>query len=272
MTDSAMGQVFLVGTGPGDPDLLTVKAYRLLREADVVVHDRLVSPGVMALVPPGVHRVSAGKEAGRHQMAQEDINALLLHLARAGKRVVRLKGGDPFIFGRGSEEAAYLVAHGVAVEVVPGITSASGCTAELGIPLTHRGVASGVRFVTGHCRGDGPLDLNWASLADPDTTLVIYMGLSNAAEIAANLIRHGLPAETPAVAIANGTTAARRDCRGPLRDIAARIAMAGLQSPVLMVIGRVVALAGVPEGAIPASIPGGGWENALVANALAAGG
>lgn len=268
MANNAAGRVFLVGTGPGDPDLLTVKAHRLLQQADVVVHDRLVSPDVMALVPLGVRRVSAGKAAGSHQMEQDDINALLLELAQGGNRVVRLKGGDPFIFGRGSEEAAYLAAHGVAVEVVPGITAASGCTAELGIPLTHRGVANGVRLVTGHCRGDGPLDLNWASLADPDTTLVVYMGLLNAGQIAANLIRHGLAADTPAAAIASGTTAARRDCRGTLDDIAARIAAAGLESPVLMVIGRVVALAAKPQAEATAI----GWENALFANELAVGG
>ncbi|MCX7383348.1 MAG: uroporphyrinogen-III C-methyltransferase [Alphaproteobacteria bacterium] len=236
--------VYLVGTGPGDPDLLTMKASRLLKQADVVVHDRLVSPAIMALARADARRISAGKASGRHELDQDEINALLLRLAREGGRVVRLKGGDPLIFGRGGEEALFLRAHGIRVEVVPGITSASGCTAELGIPLTHRGLATGVRFVTGHCREDTPLALNWASLADPDTTLVVYMGLSNAAEICARLVDHGLHPATPAAALASGTTSARQDCLGTLHDLPARILAAGLRSPVLLVIGRVVALAG----------------------------
>jgi len=235
--------VYLVGAGPGDPELLTLKAHRLLNEADVVVYDRLVSAGVLDLVPPGASRIFVGKAANRHTMVQAEINKLLVKLAHAGRTVVRLKGGDPFVFGRGSEEADVLVSHGIPFEVVPGITAASGCTAALGIPLTHRGLATGVRFVTGHCRGDQPLDLNWASLADPETTLVVYMGLAHLERISRQLILHGLPADTPAVAIANGTTAGQRVCRAGLGDIAEAVAAVDLTPPVLTVIGRTVGLA-----------------------------
>lgn len=241
MTDVAL--VYLVGAGPGDPELLTVKAQRLLREAEVVVYDRLVSAAVLELAPPGAMRVDVGKRRGCHSRSQDEINALLVRLARAGRRVVRLKGGDPFVFGRGSEEADHLARHGVPFEVVPGITAAAGCAAAAGIPLTHRGVASGVRFVTGHCREDRELDLNWASLADPDTTLVVYMGLANLARIVERLIAAGLPAETPAVAIADGTTPTERRCRASLAELPAKAAQAELGAPVLVIVGRVVALA-----------------------------
>ena len=241
MPDVAL--VHLVGAGPGDPELLTVKAQRLLREAEVVVYDRLVSAAVLELAPPGAMRVDVGKRRGCHSLSQDEINALLVKLARAGRRVVRLKGGDPFVFGRGSEEADHLARHGVPFAVVPGITAAAGCAASAGIPLTHRGVASGVRFVTGHCRENRELDLNWASLADPDTTLVVYMGLANLARIAERLIAAGLPAETPAVAIAAGTTPTERLCRASLAELPAKAAQAELGAPVLVIVGRVVALA-----------------------------
>lgn len=240
--DFRTGRVHLVGTGPGDPELLTLKALRLLRQADVVVHDRLVSPPIMELIPAGTRRVSVGKESGRHELPQDDINALLVRLARDGLEVVRLKGGDPFIFGRGGEEAAWLRANSIPVDVVPGITAATGCAAEMGIPLTHRGLATGVRFVTGHCRDAAP-DLNWASMADPDTTLVIYMGLATLPDIAAQLIAHGLSPATPAMAVAGATTEARRQCRSTLAALPSDVAAARLRSPVLIVIGRVVALA-----------------------------
>jgi len=235
--------VCLVGAGPGDPDLLTIKARRLLGEADVVVYDRLVSPAVLDLIPPGVSRIYVGKAAQQHSMVQTEINALLVKLARSGRMVVRLKGGDPFIFGRGSEEADFLARHDVPFEVVPGITAASGCLATLGIPLTHRGVANGVRFVTGHCGGDEELDLNWASLADPDTTLVVYMGLANMHAICARLVESGLPAETPAVAIAHGTTPKQKVCRATVATLAEALASSGIAAPALIVIGRVVELA-----------------------------
>ncbi len=232
--------VYLVGAGPGDPELLTLKAARLLQLADVVVHDRLVGDGVLALVQPRARLIDVGKAPGRHPLAQEEINRLLLRLAAPDRVVVRLKGGDPFVFGRGGEEAAFLVHHGIRVEVVPGITAAAGCAATALIPLTHRGLATGVRFVAGHCQKDAPLELDWRGLADPETTLVVYMGLARIAEIAAKLIAHGLSPATPAAAIAQGTTAYERIVRAPLAGIAAASASARLASPVLFMIGRVV--------------------------------
>ncbi|MCS6879311.1 MAG: uroporphyrinogen-III C-methyltransferase [Geminicoccaceae bacterium] len=232
--------VYLVGAGPGDPELLTLKAARLLQLADVVVHDRLVSEGVLALVQPRARRIDVGKAPGRHPLAQVEINELLVRLAAPDRVVVRLKGGDPFVFGRGGEEALFLLRRGIRVEVVPGITAASGCAATALIPLTHRGFASGVRFVAGHCREDAPLELDWRGLADPDTTLVVYMGLARIEEIARRLIAHGLPPATPAAAIAEGTTARERVERGTLATIAERVRAARLSSPVLFVIGRVV--------------------------------
>ncbi len=240
---NSQAKVFLVGAGPGDPDLLTVKAQRLLGEADVVVYDRLVSDAILAKIPAGVTRISAGKASGNHSMAQADINALLVRLARAEHGVVRLKGGDPFVFGRGSEEAAYLHRHGIAFEVVPGITAASACSAYAGIPLTHRGLSHGVRLITGHCRDDLPLDLDWAKLADPDATLVIYMGLANLNTISTRLIAAGLDPDTPAAAIAQGTTRQQRVCRAGLRQLPAAVRNQGLQAPVTLIVGKVVSLA-----------------------------
>ncbi|MDH3659142.1 MAG: uroporphyrinogen-III C-methyltransferase [Alphaproteobacteria bacterium] len=237
-----MPKVYLIGAGPGDPDLLTVKAARLLETADAVVYDRLVGDGIMDLVPAGAARIYVGKEAGYHHMAQDEINDLLYRTARPGRTVVRLKGGDPFIFGRGSEEALYLRARGVQVEVVPGITAASGCCSAVGVPLTHRGYATGFRIITGHCGGNLPLDYDWQCLADPKTTLVVYMGASNLPEIAHQLMAHGLPGSTPAVAIASGTLPEQKICRGTLQDLHRRLETADLPSPVLIVIGRVVAL------------------------------
>jgi uroporphyrin-III C-methyltransferase len=237
------GCVHLVGAGPGDPELLTLKARRLLDEADVVVYDRLVSDEILALVPPGTARISVGKQPRCHPIPQAEINELLVRLASTGRTVVRLKGGDPYLFGRGSEEAAYLRAHGVPFAVVPGVTSASGCAAAVGIPLTHRGLASGVRFVTGHCRDDTELDLDWRGLADPDTTLVIYMGMANIPQIAVRLIAHGLSESTPAAAIANGARPDQRHVISSLGEIAAVAASADLNGPVLFIIGRVVDMA-----------------------------
>lgn len=245
----ATGCVYLVGAGPGDPELLTVKAARLLNAADVVVYDRLVSAAVLDLVPAGTPRIYAGKAAANHHMPQSEINRLLAALAGAGRRVVRLKGGDPFVFGRGSEEAEYLARAGIAFAVVPGITAASGCAAAIGVPLTHRGLATGVRYVTGHCRAEADLDLNWASLADPDTTLVFYMSLANLPQISTRLMAAGLPGTTPAVAIASGTTRRQRVHVDTLEGLPQAVHEAALTAPVLVVIGRVVALAaltGVP--------------------------
>ncbi|HHJ13485.1 MAG TPA: uroporphyrinogen-III C-methyltransferase [Gammaproteobacteria bacterium] len=235
--------VYLVGAGPGDPELLTVKAQRILRQADVTVYDRLVSPAILELLPLGAKRIYVGKAAGRHHMTQDEINSLLVKLARKGRQVVRLKGGDPFIFGRGSEEARYLREHGFSFEAVPGITSAAGCSAYAGIPLTHRGLSSGVRIVTGHCQANQPLNLNWSSLADPDTTLVIYMGLGHLPEISQKLIAAGLPAATPAAIIERGTQPKQRRCIATLADITQRAQALHFRAPSLIVVGRVVTLA-----------------------------
>ncbi len=236
--------VFLVGAGPGDPGLLTVKAWRLLQEAEVVVYDRLVSDEILALIPKGVARIFAGKRPGQHHMAQEEINALLVRLARTGHRVVRLKGGDPFVFGRGAEEALHLLEHGIDFEVVPGITAATACAAYAGIPLTHRGLARGVTMLTGHCRAGEPLDVDWSRLADPETTLVIYMGLQHLPEIVAGLLEAGLPSDTPAAIVERGTTREQRrfvDALAALPQLALRQTV---RAPALIVIGAVVGLTG----------------------------
>lgn len=242
-SEHSVGTVHLVGAGPGHLDYLTLRAYRLLKRAEVVVYDRLVSPEVLELVPGGAKRIFVGKAPSQHSMPQEEISRLLVRLARGGQDVIRLKGGDPFIFGRGSEEAQELVREGVPFEVVPGITAASGCLASLGIPLTHRGVATGVRFVTGHCRKGVDLDLNWSSLADPKTTLAVYMGLANVTEMSNSLQAAGLPADTPALAISSGTTPQQKTCRTTLSRLPEDIAAADLSAPVLMVIGQVVQVA-----------------------------
>ncbi len=235
------GCVHLVGAGPGDPDLLTVKAARLLASARVVVYDRLVSKEILALINPDARMIDVGKESGRHSVPQDRINAVLVELAQAGDDVVRLKGGDPYVFGRGGEEALYLMRHGIRVEAVPGITAASGVCASAGIPLTHRGQSTSVRLITGHARDDRDLELNWATLADPDCTLVFYMGLGAAPSISANLIKAGLPANTPAAAIQNGTTATQKRVLTTLAQLPD--AVAGLKPPTLLVVGNVVALA-----------------------------
>lgn len=235
--------VYLVGAGPGDPELLTVKAQRLLQQTDVVVYDRLVSPEVLAIVPQGVARICVGKGPGNHSANQQEINRLLVSLARHGRRVVRLKGGDPFVFGRGSEEAQHLAQHGIAFEVVPGVTAATACAAYAGIPLTHRGLATGVHFVTGHRHNNEPLDIAWNKLADPQSTIVVYMGLANVDEICAALIAAGLPGTTPAAAIANGTTPAQRRCITTLAELPASVTAQHFTPPVLFIIGKVVALA-----------------------------
>lgn len=246
------GYVSLVGAGPGDPELLTVKALRVIREADVVVLDRLVSEDVQALIPAGTIRIFAGKEAGWHHLRQEEINDLLLRLAQSGRRVVRLKGGDPFVFGRGSEEAEYLARHHARFEVVPGITAAAGCSAYAGIPLTHRGLANTVRFITGHAKDNGDIDYDWPQLVDQDCTLVIYMGLGTLERIAAALVAAGMPADTPAAAIHSGTTADQRRVLAPISELAKRVRAERLSSPTLVVVGRVVALAEVLDWFRPA--------------------
>lgn len=258
------GSVKLVGAGPGDPELLTLKALRAIEGADVVVYDRLVSPEIMALVPEGRRRVSVGKEAGYHSVPQDQINRLLVSLAREGLGVVRLKGGDPLIFGRGSEEAEELRAAGVAVEYIPGITAAQGAASSTGVPLTHRGLATGVRYVTGHRARDAALELDWDSLVSPDTTLVIYMGAANMAAIAAELIARGLPAATPAMAVAAATTPRETRVLSRLDTVAQ--AAEGLTAPVLFVVGRVVSLApglGLGEPIAAPGLPLGDWLERL---------
>ena len=232
--------VYLVGAGPGDPDLLTVKALRLIQNADVIVYDRLISNDILELIPSGIQKIYVGKSSGQHHMGQHEINKLLCTLAKTKRNIVRLKGGDPFIFGRGSEEAQYLVEHNVAFEYIPGITAAIACSAYAGIPLTHRGVARSVRLITGHCKADQALDLNWKSLADPQTTLVFYMGLANLNQLREQLINAGLPKTTPAAAIENGTTQAQRRCISTLIDLPDAMQTMNIQSPALIIIGEVV--------------------------------
>ncbi len=233
-------KVYLVGAGPGDPDMLTVGALRLLQEADVIVYDRLVSPQIMALVSPMAGRIAVGKAPGAHTVPQDDINRILIEQARLGHKVVRLKGGDPLIFGRGSEEGLALHAAGIAVEYIPGITAAQGISAATGVPLTHRGLASGVRYVTGHRAKDAPLDLDWAGLADPDTTVVIYMGAANMVQIADQLIAHGLSPETPVMAVSCGTTPQEQRVVSTLAEIPSKVQH--LPAPLLFIVGHVVSL------------------------------
>ncbi|GMN55323.1 hypothetical protein TIFTF001_024430 [Ficus carica] len=261
------GNVFLVGTGPGDPELLTMKAVRVIKGADLLLYDRLVSNDVLDLVGEDAKLLYVGKTAGYHSRTQvswnlsefhsfflvfeckmlnwflEEIHELLLSFAEAGATVVRLKGGDPLVFGRGGEEMDFLQQQGIQVKVIPGITAASGIAAELGIPLTHRGVANSVRFLTGHSRKGGTDPLFVAeNAADPDTTLVVYMGLSTLPSLALKLMRHGLPSNTPAVAVERGTTPQQRMVFAELKDLASVIASVELVSPTLIVIGKVVAL------------------------------
>lgn len=243
ISDKTFGKVILVGAGPGDPGLLTVKAARAISEAEIVVHDRLVPGEVLDLISPNAIRIDVGKRAGSHPIPQSGINLLLVNVARAGRTVVRLKGGDPFIFGRGCEEAHELEKAGIPYEVIPGITAAQGCAASARVPLTHRGLASGVRYVTGHCRGDAPLNLDWASLADPDTTLVVYMGFMNIGEIVRQLIVHGLPGDTPVLAVCQGTTPRERRVCAPLVSLPQAARAANFDGPILFIIGRVAALA-----------------------------
>lgn len=239
MNESA--KVYLVGTGPGDPDLLTVKALRLLQNADVVIYDRLVSEGILEQIPAGVSKIYVGKQTGNHTLPQDEINELLIKLAETERTIVRLKGGDPFIFGRGSEEALLLAKHNIKFEVVPGITAASACSTYAGIPLTHRGLSQGVQIVTGHTQADRPLELDWNSLADENKTTVIYMGLANIELISTKLIQAGLDENTPAAAIQNGTTGKQNRVLTTLSQLAKE--SAELQAPVIFVIGKVVTLA-----------------------------
>jgi uroporphyrin-III C-methyltransferase/precorrin-2 dehydrogenase/sirohydrochlorin ferrochelatase len=236
----AAGEVALVGAGPGDPELLTLKALRALQDADVILYDRLVSAAVLDLARRDAERICVGKAPGRLGCTQEEINALLIELAGQGKRVVRLKGGDPFVFGRGGEELQALAAAQINFSVVPGITAAVGAAAYAGIPLTHRDHAHSVSFVTGHHPG-GP-EPDWHALGKPGTTAVFYMGLSRLEDIAAKLLEHGAAASRPAGIIAQGTTANQRVVTATLGTIRKLSIEANLQSPALLIVGDVVAL------------------------------
>ena len=235
------GIVYLVGAGPGDPELLTLRAARLLGQADTVVYDHLVSAGVLAMVRADAERIYVGKQESMHTLQQQEINDLLVRCAKQGKQVVRLKGGDPFMFGRGGEEAEALVAESIRFEVVPGITAAGGVSCYAGIPLTHRDYAQSCVFITGHLK-DGTLHLDWKTLVKPRQTLVIYMGLGALSEICRQLIAHGQTPTMPTAIIENGTTPHQQVLIGTLATIAAMSAAQGYKSPCLIIVGEVVAL------------------------------
>lgn len=255
----ARGRVYLVGAGPGDPELLTVKGLRCLRAAQVVVYDRLVNAALLDEAPVEARRIFVGKQSGHYSVRQEEINALLIEQARLGRVVVRLKGGDPCVFGRGGEEALALAEAGVAFELVPGITSAIAVPAYAGIPVTHRGHASLLTIVTGH-ETPGASPVNWEALAHLEGTLVILMGISSLATISQRLLAAGLAPATPAAVIEQGTVAAQRVVTGQLAEIAGRVTAAGLRTPAVIVIGRVVDLGALlswfeapAEGPVPTS-------------------
>lgn len=235
------GRVFLVGAGPGDPELLTLKAARVIGEADVLVYDHLVSQSILDLVRPDAERIYAGKERGNHALPQEELNELLVRLAKTGRNVVRLKGGDPYTFGRGGEEVQTLRENGIDFEVVPGITAAAGVAAYAGIPLTHRDYAQACVFVTGHLK-DGSMNLDWPGLARERQTVIIYMGLHGLSQLCDKLMEHGLPADWPAAIVQQGTTVNQRTVTGTLSTLPALAEVAKLRAPTLIIVGKVVKL------------------------------
>lgn len=236
-----VGTVHLVGAGPGDPDLLTLRAARLIGSARLLVHDGLVDDAILALAPADAERISVAKSRARHTLPQDEINALIVREALAGREVVRLKGGDPFIFGRGGEEMEACRAAGVPVEIVPGISAAVGCAAQVGLPLTHRGASSAVTFVAGQCKG--LTEQNWAGLAGPDRTLVIYMGIANAPAIIAKLQEDGVSDDMPVAVVEKGTRGDSRALRTRLADLPSMIAEADIASPALIIVGENALLA-----------------------------
>jgi uroporphyrin-III C-methyltransferase len=240
---SVAGKVYIVGAGCGDPELLTVKAYKLLTEyAEVLIYDKLIPKEIINLVTSQCEKIYAGKSCKQHVMTQEEINQELVKQAKLGKKVVRLKGGDPFIFGRGGEEAIFLKESGIEFEVIAGISAASGISSKLNIPLTHRGVASSVTFITGHKQDGKQLINNWEHFANEGSTLVIYMGLANLKEITSGLVNNGMDKNTPAVIIQNGTMADEKVLFSNVNDIAEKAVMAELTSPCITIIGRVVGI------------------------------
>lgn len=234
------GEVALVGSGPGDPELLTIRAMRFIEQAEIAIYDRLVSDEILALLPENCERFYVGKEQAKHCVPQDKINQLLVDQAKLGKRVLRLKGGDPFIFGRGGEEAEYMLARGVSCHICPGITAASGCTTYAGIPLTHRGVAQGCTFITGHTQNNGQLNLPWKSLTCATQTVVFYMGINTLDKITEQLIKHGRDANTPAALISKGTQPEQKTYRGTLSNLTELVEKHQITPPTLIVIGDVV--------------------------------
>ncbi len=238
---AARGEVYLVGAGPGDPDLLTFRAYRLMQKADVVLYDRLVDPAILDKVRRDAERIYVGKRRNDHSMAQEGISDLLVRLAQEGKRVLRLKGGDPFIFGRGGEEIEKLAEHRIPFQVCPGVTAAAGCSAYAGIPLTHRDYAQSCVFVTGHGK-DGPIDLDWTTLLRPRQTVAIYIGLAHLDGLMRQFVERGADPGLAVAIIENGTRASQKTVTGCVGDIAMRARAAGLRGPTIIIVGAVVAL------------------------------
>ena len=236
-------KVYLVGAGPGDPDLLTVKALRLIQSADVLVYDRLVSAEILQLIPDAVTRIYAGKATRQHTLSQVKISQLLVELAQNNRCVVRLKGGDPFVFGRGAEEALVLSRHHIPFEVVPGVTAAQACAAYAGIPLTCRGLAQGVQFITGHYKDNETLNIDPAVLSDPEQTLVVYMGLGNLSLIVRDLLAAGRSKDTPAAIVEQGTTPRQRRVLTSIGELQQAARQHAISSPALLVIGSVVTLA-----------------------------
>ncbi|MCP4986570.1 MAG: uroporphyrinogen-III C-methyltransferase [Colwellia sp.] len=234
------GEVALVGSGPGDAELLTIRAMRFIEQAEIAIYDRLVSEEILALLPDNCERFYVGKEQAKHCVPQGRINEILVEEALKGKKVLRLKGGDPFIFGRGGEEAEYMLQNGISCHICPGITAASGCTTYAGIPLTHRGVAQGCTFITGHLQNDGQLNLPWQSLCSETQTVVFYMGINTLPTIAKRLVEHDRDINTPAALIRKGTQPEQKTYRGTIGNLAELVKKHNITPPTLIVIGDVV--------------------------------